>query len=173
MLFGSCLCTSFKIHKFGQTFCIFYSLFLIRGHKEFTCWSCTLWMYRPFRCLLHQMVLPVLIQHHSVETECTSSWGLVVLFSFLPLVYYLSCILVCTIHFNSLPAFLFFYFFILFTFLFFFGPSYSPSFSTSSVCVISMCSQVLVFLDLFFSHLCPVFSARLFLSPFVSQFRKL
>lgn len=118
MLFGSRLCTSFKIHKFGQTFCIFYSLFLIRGHKEFTCWSCTLWMYRPFRCLLlHQMVLPVLIQHNSVETECTSSWGLVVLFSFLPLVYYLSCILVCTIHFNSLPAFLFFYFFILFTFL--------------------------------------------------------
>lgn len=67
-----------------------------------------------------------------------------------------------------ISLFLFFHSVHIFFIFFFFVPFYSPSFSTSPICVIFMFSQVLVFLCLF-SHI----FVQALPFPFVLQFRKL
>lgn len=163
----------------GQTFCIFFFFFFTsfhrRGHKEFTCCSCTLWMYRPLRCLpLHQAVLPIKMQpsscrnrmHLTLRTYVHDPQDLWSCSAFLPLSYFfppvfssIQLILTACLHFSfsiySFCSHCFYFFLCSFLFALLFHQSY--------LCHLHVFSSISLSL-VFFSHLCPIFSLRLFLS---------
>lgn len=150
-----------KVISLNKYSAFFLPSFHLGGHKEFTCCSCTQGMYRPI-----EMFPPP--SGSLASTDAASCYrnrvyvtlrtcGLVqlsfpqIISSLLYSHLYNPFQLLASISPFSIFSFyshLFFFFFISF---------YSPSFSTSSTCIILVFSQVLVFLCLF-SHIFVQFS---------------